>query len=79
MDVWLDGSSSLMITLNKEQKGDRTSEVVLLIWSQAKKNMKDKNHLFDVEDKEVFDGADGRQHRAVECADPADGLTIDDL
>ena len=41
--------------------------------------MKSRVHLFDVEDKEVFDGADGRKHRTVECADPADGLTVDDL
>lgn len=44
------------------------------------KNMSEQNnHLFDIEDKEVFNGADGGQQRAVERADPADGLTIDDL
>lgn len=37
------------------------------------------NHLLDIEDKEVFNGADGRQQGAVERADPADGLTVDDL
>lgn len=40
---------------------------------------KKKNHLFDIEDKKVFNSADGRQHRAVEGADPADCLTVDDL
>lgn len=39
----------------------------------------DQRHLFNIEDKEVFHCADGRQHRAVERADPADGLTVDDL
>lgn len=38
-----------------------------------------KSHLLDVKDKEIFDGADGGQQRAVEGADPADGLTVDDL
>lgn len=37
------------------------------------------NHLFDVEDKKIFDGADGRKQGAVEGADPADCLTVDDL
>lgn len=35
--------------------------------------------LLDVEDEDVFDGVDGGQQGAVEGADPADGLTIDDL
>lgn len=38
-----------------------------------------KNYLFDIEDKKVFNSADGRQHWAVEGADPADCLTVDDL
>lgn len=38
-----------------------------------------ENHLFDVEDEEVFDGADGRQHGAVERANPADCLTVNNL
>lgn len=38
-----------------------------------------KNHLFDVEDKEVLDSTDGREDWTVERADPADGLTVDDL
>lgn len=38
-----------------------------------------QRHLFDVEYEEVLDGADGGQHRAVEGANPADGLTINDL
>lgn len=37
------------------------------------------NHLFDIEDTKIFDGADGRQQGAVEGADPADCLTVDDL
>lgn len=41
--------------------------------------MTKKHHLFDVEYEEVFDGADGRQHGAVEGADPADSLTVDDF
>lgn len=36
-------------------------------------------HLFDVEDKKVLDGADSWQERAVEGADPADGLAVHDL
>ena len=36
-------------------------------------------NLFDVEDDEELDGADGRQQGAVEGADPADGLAVDDL
>lgn len=41
--------------------------------------VKTQSDLFDVEDKEVFDGADGRQHGGVKSANPADGLTVDDL
>lgn len=40
---------------------------------------KTENHLLDIEDKEVFNSADGRKHRAVEGADPADCLTVDNL
>lgn len=40
---------------------------------------KPKCHLLDVKNKEIFEGADSRQQWAVESADPADGLTIDDL
>lgn len=36
-------------------------------------------YLFDVEDKKVLDGADSWQERAVEGADPADGLAVHDL
>lgn len=43
------------------------------------KTYEGQNNLFDVEDEEVFDGADGRQHRWVERADPTDGLTVNDL
>lgn len=67
--------------MNKEQKGNRTPETLLrtLTCVQKKKHVRKKNHLFDIEDKEVFNSADGRQQRAVERADPADGLTVDDL
>lgn len=41
--------------------------------------LKLKCHLLDVKDKEIFEGADSRHQWAVESADPADGLTIDDL
>lgn len=33
-------------------------------------------YLFDVEDDEVLDGADGGQQGAVERPDPADGLAV---
>lgn len=36
-------------------------------------------YLFDVEDDEVLDGADGGQQGAVECPDPADGLAVHNL
>lgn len=38
-----------------------------------------QGHLFDVEDDEVLDGADGGQQGAVECPDPADGLAVHNL
>lgn len=38
-----------------------------------------KSHLLYVEDKKVFNSADGGQHWTVKGADPADRLTIDDL
>lgn len=75
--MWPDGSCSSMRPMNKEQKGHRRPEILLRTLTHVGK--KKKNHLFDVEDKEVFNSADGRQHRAVERADPADGLTVDDL
>lgn len=40
---------------------------------------KRKTHLLYIEDKKVFNGADGRQHRTVKSTDPANRLTVDDL
>lgn len=36
-------------------------------------------YLFDVEDNEELEGADGGQQGAVVGADPADGLPVDDF
>lgn len=67
-----------MRPINKQQRGNRNPAsnfdpcVCVYIYTF-------KTYLFDIEDKEVFNSADGRQQGAVEGADPADGLTVDDL
>lgn len=55
------------------------SEATMMRMPTPENRLPHKNHLFDVKDKKVFHGADRRQHRAVERADPADGLSVDDL
>lgn len=40
---------------------------------------KRKTHLLYIEDKKVFNGADGGQHRTVKSTDPANCLTVDNL
>lgn len=77
--MWLDGSCLSVRPIDKQQRvyirnPASDSDPCYNACSRRK-----NNHLFDIEDKEVLNGADGRQHWAVECADPADGLTVDNL
>lgn len=76
-DAWLDGSCLSKRPINKEQKGKRTFYNISTLTHV--KEIEKNPHLFDIKDKEVFNGADGGQHGAVERADPADSLTVDDL
>lgn len=68
-----------LVTANKNIQNANVRRRTSDIYPQKENLTNDKNHLFDVEDKEVFDGTDGRHDWAVERADPADGLTVDDL
>lgn len=66
-------------TYKQKSERNRIFRNLLWLWPMLEKHVRTKHHLFDIEDKEVFNGADGGQQRAVERADPADGLTVDDL
>lgn len=59
------------------QKQSNTNSKLFQTECAIKKKM--KTHLFYIEDKKVFNSADGRQNRTVKSADPANCLTVDDL
>lgn len=77
-DVWLDGSCSSMRPGDKEQniRNPTTNFDSFFVNEHVTGG---KNYLFDIEDKKVFDGANGRQHGAIKGADPADCLAVHDL
>lgn len=77
MDVWLDDSCLSVKPANDKETIKYQLQTIPNWVRNNKKKM--KTHLFYIEDKKVFNSADGRQNRTVKSADPANCLTVDDL
>lgn len=78
MDVWLDDSCLSVKPVNDTATIKYQLQTIPNRVRNKKKKTK-KTHLFYIEDKKVFNSADGRQYRTVKSADPANCLTVDDL